>query len=100
MWARRALGFLGVLALAACATREPLRPQSAARVLPTASRVASTPTPAPAWATAPAAVPVPAATQSVAPGPHYANLFARIRAGFQLPDPNMPVIAEEARWYA
>ena len=32
--------------------------------------------------------------------PHYANLFARIRAGFQLPDPNKPLIAEEARWYA
>ena len=32
--------------------------------------------------------------------PHYANLFARIRAGFALPDPNKPIIAEEARWYA
>lgn len=30
----------------------------------------------------------------------YANLFARIRAGFALPDPHKAIIAEEAHWYA
>ncbi len=98
MWARRALGFLGVLALAACATREPLRPHSAARVPATAPSAAFAPAPVPAPAAAAAAI--PAAAPSAAPGPHYANLFARIRAGFQLSDPDKPVIAEEARWYA
>ena len=34
------------------------------------------------------------------PEPHYANLFARIRSGFELPDPNKRIVAEEAQWYA
>ncbi len=97
-WARRALGFLGVLALTACATREPVRPQIANRVLPAPTAVA--PTAAPTASTAPTAPMDASAAPAAAPAPRYANLFARIRAGFQLPDPDKPVIAEEARWYA
>ena len=102
-WARAALGVLGVLALAACATRGPVHPVAATRVVAPPVAPKPQPTPPPAAAApvplpppAPAPVPVPA----VQPQLRYANLFARIRAGFQLPDPNKPVIAEEARWYA
>ena len=100
-WARCALGLLGVLALAACATRAPVHPVIAARVVPRAAAITPKPQPtalpqAAAPAPAPAPVPPPAAPAQ----PHYANLFARIRAGFALPDPNKPIIAEEARWYA
>jgi membrane-bound lytic murein transglycosylase D len=97
-WARYALGLLGILALAACATRAPVRPVLAARVVPppAATPPQAEPTPPPQTvAPAPAPLPPPAP-----PVPHYANLFARLRAGFRLPDPNQPIIAEEARWYA
>ena len=93
--ARGALGILGVLALAACATREPVRPRVTAQVLP-----AAPPAAAPQAAPAAPAAPAPAATAPAPSAPRYANLFARIRSGFQLPDPDKPVIAEEARWYA
>ena len=42
----------------------------------------------------------PPATPAAPAAPHYANLFARIRSGFQLPDPDKRVIAQEANWYA
>ena len=101
-WARCALGVLGILALSACATRTPLRTVTAQQVVPAAPAVApkvAVAAPAPrAPATAPPLLPP---TPSTVPAAlHYANLFARIRAGFRLPDPNKPVIAEEARWYA
>ncbi len=97
-WARAALGVLGVLALTACATRAPVRPVVAARVVaPAAVTPKPEPTPPPVTA---APAPVTPPPPSAPPAPHYANLFARIRAGFALPDPNKPIIAEEARWYA
>ena len=97
IWARRALGGLGVLALGACATRAPVRPQRAIQpVVPAAVTAAAAHTPPPA----PAATPAPTAAAAPPLQPRYTDLFARIRAGFQLPDPDQPRIAEEARWYA
>ncbi len=96
-WARCALGVLGVLALSACATRAPVRTDVASRVVPppvvTAKPERSAP---PAAAPEPVQPPPPAP----APQPHYANLFARIRAGFTLPDPHQRIVSDEARWFA
>lgn len=92
MWARRALGVLGLLALAACATRAPLQRQHIAKVVPpTPAQIPVKPLPQPAPSAPPPAAPT---------AQHYANLFARIRAGFQLPDPHERVIEQEAHWYA
>ena len=97
-WAQRVLGLLGVLALAACATRAPVHTVIAARVVPPPAAITPKPEPTPPPQ---AAAPAPVMPPPAAPAqPHYANLFARIRAGFELPDPNKPIIAEEARWYA
>ena len=77
-----------------------MRPVSATRVVPApvVQTQRPTPPPPPPVAAAPAPAPPPPAAP---PALHYANLFARIRAGFALPDPrNKRIIAEEARWYA
>ncbi|EQD58863.1 lytic transglycosylase, catalytic, partial [mine drainage metagenome] len=105
-WARCALGLLGALALAACATRTPIRPARTEHVVlppPLPAVTALRSPPAAATAPTPSAVPtaqVIAPVPAAAPKPHYANLFARIRAGLRLPQPNMPIIAQEAHWYA
>ncbi|HEX8755851.1 MAG TPA: LysM peptidoglycan-binding domain-containing protein [Steroidobacteraceae bacterium] len=90
---RIALLITALAALAACATRQPLRPQ------------AEQPVAAPAATTAPAeapSAPIPAPPpQAAAPAPvHYADLFARIRAGFVLPDPDEAPIDRQLNWYA
>ncbi len=97
-WARCALGLFGALTLAACATRTPIRPASTADLVippPSAAAMRALSSPAPARAT-----PVKLPTPTIALHRQYANLFARIRAGFKLPDPNEPIIAQEAHWYA
>jgi len=78
-------------AVAACATRQPLRPQPTQVVAPP-------PAPAPAPETPP--TPPPAAQQPVAAPVEYADLFARIRAGFVLSDPDAPSIDQQLDWYA
>ncbi|MHB1540753.1 MAG: LysM peptidoglycan-binding domain-containing protein [Steroidobacteraceae bacterium] len=105
-WARCAVGLLGALALAACATRTPIRPASTEHVVSASAASAATALRSmPPAATASVAPVAPAGqviptVPAAAPKPHYANLFARIRAGMRLPQPNMPVIAQEAHWYA
>lgn len=99
MRARGALGILGVLALGACATREPVRPQVTTPVLSAPAAPAAAPT-VPQVTPAPAASATLAASPPAAVKPRYADLFAEIRAGFRLPNPNEPLIAQEARWYA
>jgi membrane-bound lytic murein transglycosylase D len=76
-----------------------MRPVSATRVVsaPPVQTQRPTPPPPPPVAVAPASAPTPPAAP---PALHYANLFARIRAGFALPDPHKRIIAEEAHWYA
>ncbi|MGH8200445.1 MAG: LysM peptidoglycan-binding domain-containing protein [Steroidobacteraceae bacterium] len=80
-------------ALAACATRQPLRPQPEQAAVPA-------PAANPAPETPPAPPPEPAPQQS-APAPvQYADLFARIRGGFVLTDPNASPIDQQLEWYA
>ena len=81
---------LALAAVAACATRQPLRPQPEQALVPPP---AAAPPPPPA-----AAAPAPEA-QSVAPA-QYADLFARIRGGFVLPDPDEAPIDSQLNWYA
>ncbi len=76
-----------------------MRPQVITPVLSAPAATAAAPT-APQARPAPAASPALAASQPSASTPHYADLFAQIRAGFRLPNPNEPLIAQEARWYA
>jgi len=89
---RNALLIAALTALAACATRQPLPSQPVQAVVPPPAAPA-----APA-ATAPAPPPAP---EQAAPAPaQYTDLFARIRAGYVLPDPNEPSIDQQLDWYA
>ncbi|HEY6517165.1 MAG TPA: LysM peptidoglycan-binding domain-containing protein [Steroidobacteraceae bacterium] len=80
-------------ALAACATRQPLRPQPAQAIAPP-------PAASPAPETAPAPPPEPAPQQSAPEPVQYADLFARIRGGFVLSDPDASPIDQQLEWYA
>ncbi|MGH8270596.1 MAG: transglycosylase SLT domain-containing protein, partial [Steroidobacteraceae bacterium] len=80
-------------ALAACATRQPLRPQPEQQ--PVAPPAAATLPPAEA-PTPPPPAPPPQAAAPV----QYADLFSRIRAGFVLPDPDEAPIDRQLNWYA
>jgi membrane-bound lytic murein transglycosylase D len=91
---RLALLLVTLAAVAACATRQPLRPQPEQVVVPPPAAAA----PAPAAAAAPSPPPT-APTQSLAPA-QYPDLFARIRAGFVLPDPDEDPIDQQLNWYA
>lgn len=90
---RIALLITALAALAACATRQPLRPQPEQQ--PVAPPAASTPPPAEA-PTPPPAAPPPQAAAPV----QYADLFSRIRAGFVLPDSDEAPIDRQLNWYA
>ncbi len=90
---RIALLIVALGALAACATRQPLPPPPEQPVVPPAA--ASPPAEAP---TPPPAAPPP---QAAAPAPvQYADLFARIRGGFVLGDPDEAPIDQQLNWYA
>jgi len=86
---RIALLITALAALAACATRQPLRPQPEQQQ-PVAPPAAASPP------TEPAPAPAPQAAAPV----QYADLFARIRAGFVLPDPDEAPIDRQLNWYA
>ena len=86
---RIALLIAALAAVAACATRQPLRPQPAQVVAPPPAPAPETPPPPP-----------PAAQQPVVAPVEYADLFARIRAGFVLADPDAPSIDQQLDWYA
>jgi membrane-bound lytic murein transglycosylase D len=90
---RHALLIVTLGALGACATRQPVKPQSPARIVAPAPQPPPPPPPA-APATAAATAP-----QSLAPA-QYADLFDRIRAGFVLPDPDEAAIDQQLNWYA
>ncbi|MEZ5533734.1 MAG: LysM peptidoglycan-binding domain-containing protein [Steroidobacteraceae bacterium] len=91
---KRILGLLAALALSACATmREPAPP--APTPVPTSPAVVETP--APPLVAPPPEVPVTVA--GITPE-KYADLFDRIRAGYQLPDVESEAIDREFRWYA
>ena len=83
---------MALAAIAACATRQPLRPQPEQVVVPPPPP-ASAPPPPPV-----AAAPAPEA-QELTPA-QYADLFARIRGGFVLPDPDEGPIDNQLNWYA
>jgi len=89
--ARTALLIAALAALAACATRQPLRPQPEQPVQPAAA------TPPPAEAPSP---PPPAPAPQAAAPVQYTDLFARIRGGFVLPDPDEAAIDQQLNWYA
>jgi membrane-bound lytic murein transglycosylase D len=80
-------------ALAACATRQPLRQQ-------TAQAIAPPPAASPAPETPPAPPLEPAPQQSAPEPVQYADLFARIRGGFVISDPDAPPIDQQLEWYA
>jgi membrane-bound lytic murein transglycosylase D len=92
---RNALLIAALTALGACATRQPLPSQPPQAVVPppaAAPAPAATPPPPPA---------APAPEQAAAPAPvQYTDLFARIRGGFVLPDPNEAAIDQQLDWYA
>jgi membrane-bound lytic murein transglycosylase D len=91
---RNALLIAALTALGACATRQPLPSQPPQALVPPPAAA-----PAPA-ATPPPAPPAPAPEQA-APAPvQYTDLFARIRGGFVLPDPNEAAIDQQLDWYA
>jgi membrane-bound lytic murein transglycosylase D len=90
---RFALLIVALAALAACATRQPIRPQAAPAVVP--APAVATPPPEPP-SPPPAPPPQPAALTPA----QYADLFDRIRTGFSLPDPDEPAIDEQLNWYA
>lgn len=92
---RLALTTVALAALAACATRQPLRPQPPAPV--------ATPAPAaapPVEAPSPPPPPPPPAQPQVLTPAQYADLFDRIRSGFALPDPDEHAIDSQLNWYA
>jgi membrane-bound lytic murein transglycosylase D len=91
---RFALLIAALAALAACAARQPLRPQPVAVVPPPAA------TPPPEAEAPPPPAPAPAAQPAALTPTQYADLFDRIRAGFTLPDPDEPAIDEQLNWYA
>jgi peptidoglycan lytic transglycosylase D len=92
---RFALLSAALVALAACAARPPMRPQPEQAIAPPPAATPSPPAEAPPPAAAPA--PQPAA---VPPPAQYADLFARIRAGFVLQDPDESAIDRQLDWYA
>ncbi|MHB8811998.1 MAG: lytic transglycosylase [Steroidobacteraceae bacterium] len=92
---RFALLLAALAALAACATREPVRPQAEQAVVPPPAA-----SPSPAEAPPPAAAPAPQPQPAAPPPAQYADLFARIRAGFVLPDPDESAIDRQLNWYA
>ncbi|HEV2270365.1 MAG TPA: LysM peptidoglycan-binding domain-containing protein [Steroidobacteraceae bacterium] len=92
---RFALLIAALVALAACATRQQVRPQQPAQALvpppPAAAATAEAPPPPP---------PAPA-PQEAAPTPaQYVDLFARIRGGFVFQDPDEAAIDQQLDWYA
>ncbi len=88
---RSALLIAVLAALAACATRPPLPSQPVQALVPP-------PAASPAPAATPPAPPLP---QQSAPAPvQYADLLARIRAGFILPDADEGAIDQQLDWYA
>jgi membrane-bound lytic murein transglycosylase D len=94
---RHALLIPVLLALAACASRPALHPQGPVHVIvappppaPSAAAPVTPPPPAPS---------APADATTITPA-QYADLFDRIRAGFELPDPDKPAIADQVDWYA
>ena len=92
---RFALLIAALAALAACATRQPVRPQQ-----PEQAVVPPPPAAAPTAEAQPPPPPAPAA-QEAAPTPaQYADLFARIRGGFVLDDPDAAAIDQQLNWYA
>ncbi len=91
---RTALLIAALAALAACATRQPLRPHPEQPVVPPA---AATPPPAEAPSPPP---PAPPPQQAAAAPVQYADLFARIRGGFVLTDPDAAAIDQQLNWYA
>ncbi|MGH8289065.1 MAG: LysM peptidoglycan-binding domain-containing protein [Steroidobacteraceae bacterium] len=90
---RFALLTVALAALAACATRQPLRPQAAPAIMPAPAVTPPPPEP-------PAPPPAPAPQPAVLMPAQYADLFDRIRSGFLLPDPDEPTIDEQLNWYA
>ncbi len=76
-----------------------MRPQVTTPVSTAPAAPASAPI-APQVRPAAAAAQAFAASTPATPAPRYSDLFAEIRAGFRLPNPNEPLIAQEARWYA
>ena len=90
---RFALLTVALAALAACATRQPLRPQAAPAVVP--APAVTTPPPEPA-----SPPPAPPPQPAVLTPAQYADLFDRIRSGFSLPDPDERAIDEQLNWYA
>ena len=90
---KRTLGLLAALTVTACATvREP----PPAAPAPAPAPVAATPAPAPLVAPAPEP---PVTVAGITPE-KYADLFDRIRAGYQLPDAAAVSIDREFRWYS
>jgi membrane-bound lytic murein transglycosylase D len=90
---RFALLIAALAALGACATRQPLQPQPPQAVVP--------PPAAPPTAEAPPAPPPAPQPQQATPTPaQYADLFARIRAGFVLEDPDEAAVDQQLNWYA
>jgi peptidoglycan lytic transglycosylase D len=92
---RLALLIVALAALAACAARQPLRPQPGPAVVPPPA--ASPPAEAPATPPAP---PAPAPQPTTLAPTQYADLFDRIRTGFVLPDPDEAAIDQQLSWYA
>ena len=89
---RLALLIAALAALAACAARPPLQPQPAQPVVaPPAAAPPAAEAPPPPPPTPPQAEPTPA---------QYADLFARIRGGFVLSDPDESTIDQQLDWYA
>jgi membrane-bound lytic murein transglycosylase D len=92
---RHALLIAALTALGACATRQPLPSQPPQALVPPPAAA-----PAPA-ATPPPPPPAAPAPQQAAPVPvQYTDLFARIRGGFVLSDPNEAAIDQQLDWYA
>ena len=92
---RLALTAVALAALAACATRQPLRPQPPAPIVTPAPAAAP-----PVEAPSPPPPPPPAPQPQVLTPAQYADLFDRIRSGFALPDPDEQAIDRQLNWYA
>ncbi len=90
---KRISGLLAALTLTGCATVREAPPAAPA---PVPVPVAVAPAPTPLIAPAPE---VPVTVAGLTPE-KYADLFDRIRAGYQLPDVDSPSVEREFRWYA
>lgn len=90
---KQLLGLLAALTLTACATVREAPPAAPA---PAIAPVATAPQPETLIAPAPE---VPVTVVGIMPE-KYADLFDRIRAGYQLPDADSASIDREFRWYA